>query len=106
MENNVTAYQQIIFDLVKQIPRGKVTTYQLLALKLGNKNDARAVGNALNKNQNIPEVPCHRVVRTNGSIGGYALGSKKKCEILMKEGIPIIKGYIPNFEKYLYDFQK
>lgn len=50
---------------------------------------ARAVGNALNKNPYAPEVPCHRVIRKDGSLGGFALGARKKVELLRREGFNV-----------------
>ncbi len=77
-----------MYRAVKKIPCGKVLTYKKVALKLGNAGLVRAVGNALNKNRDR-NVPCYRVVRSDGKIGGYARGTKKKIEILRKEGIKV-----------------
>lgn len=84
----MTEFQKKIYSIVKKIPRGEVLTYKQIAVKLGNWGLARAVGNALNKNKN-PTVPCHRVVRSDGKIGGYAKGSLVKIKILRKEGVRI-----------------
>ena len=70
--------------------KGKVTTYKILANKLRTKA-YRAVGNAMNKNPYAPFVPGHRVVNSNGKIGGFAFGIKKKIFMLKKEGIKIKK---------------
>ncbi|HLF54384.1 MAG TPA: MGMT family protein [Candidatus Nanoarchaeia archaeon] len=78
-----------------KVPKGKVTTYQALAKAIGNPKAARAVGNALNANPHAPVVPCHRVVKSSGEIGGFASGTEKKVNILKKEGITIKKGKIP-----------
>lgn len=59
----------------------------------------RAVGNALNKNPFAPKVPCHRVVSSDGSIGGFASGAMKKIELLKSEGIKVKGGKIQDFEK-------
>lgn len=84
----ITVFQQKVYDVVKKIPRGRFLTYKQVAEKIGAPFAARAVGNALNKNRNS-KVPCHRVVRSDGRVGGYAYGVKKKIEILRKEGIKI-----------------
>jgi methylated-DNA-[protein]-cysteine S-methyltransferase len=84
----MTEFEKKVYDIVKKIPRGKVLTYGEVALKLGKVGYARAVGNALNKNRD-ENVPCHRVVRSDGSIGGYAQGSDKKAAILKGEGVKI-----------------
>jgi O-6-methylguanine DNA methyltransferase len=73
-----------VFDVVKKIPKGKTMTYAEVAKKAGNPKAYRAVGNILNKNYN-PLIPCHRVVRSDGSLGGYNRGAKKKKELLLKE---------------------
>lgn len=91
------------YELLKKVPRGKVTTYKLLAHALKTKA-YRAVGTAMNKNPYAPAVPCHRVVKTNGEVGGFAHGTRKKIEMLKKEGIPIKNGKIENMEMFLYKF--
>ena len=91
------------YSLLKRVPNGKVTTYKALAKVLGTKA-YRAVGTAMNKNPYAPEVPCHRVVKSNGEVGKFAHGTKKKNEMLKREGIPIKGGKIENFEKYLWKF--
>ena len=93
-----------VFSLIKKIPAGKISTYGAVARALGKPLAARAVGNALNKNRDFVKISCHRVVRSDGKIGGYVLGEKEKTEKLRKEGIKIEKGSVINFEKYLYKF--
>ncbi len=80
----ITFFQQKVYNVVKKIPKGKVLTYQQVAQKIGNPKSYRAVGNALNKNKN-PQVPCHRVIRSDGKIGGYNKGVDLKIKILRKE---------------------
>lgn len=75
-----------VFAVVAKIPKGKTLTYKQVAEKIGNPSAFRAVGNALNKNFD-PRIPCHRVVRSDGKIGGYNRGSELKKEILKKEGV-------------------
>lgn len=88
----ISDFQKKVYQVVKQIPKGQVMTYKEVAEKIGNKKAYRAVGNILNKNIN-PEVPCHRVVRSDGKIGGYRSGIRKKARLLKKEGIKIKKNY-------------
>lgn len=90
--------------LVKKIPKGKISTYKIIANKLGNKNLTRAIGNALAKNPHLIKIPCHRVVKSNGEIGNYQLGLAKKKKILQNEGIKIKAGKIQNFTNVLYNF--
>ncbi len=94
---------QKLYDLLTKIPQGKVTTYKELALQLKTKG-YRAVGQIVGANPNAPQVPCHRVVRTDGGLGGYAFGIEKKIEILTKEGVKISDGKVVDFEKKLYKF--
>jgi len=94
-----------VYDLVRKIPRGKVTTYLEIARKLGNKKATRAIGRILNQNPNLIEVPCHRVVKSNFEVGGYKLGKKKKMTLLKKEGIKVKKGKIDEFWKFFYRFK-
>ena len=91
-----------IVAALKKVPKGKVTTYKALAHAL-NSRAYRAVGNAMNKNPHAPQVPCHRVIKSDGSIGGFASGTKKKIKMLKKEGIKIINGKI-DLKRYLYRF--
>lgn len=91
--NSLTDFQKRVYEVVKKIPREKVLTYKQVAVRLGNAKLARAVGNALNKNKD-PKVPCHRVVRSNGKVGGYAYGIRKKILILKEEGAMIKNGRV------------
>ncbi len=83
---NVTPFQKRVYDVVRKIPKGKTLTYAQVAVAIGQPKAARAVGNALNKNPFAPQVPCHRVIRSDGSIGGFARGSNKKIQLLKSEG--------------------
>lgn len=95
-------FSERVYGLCKRIPKGKISTYKEIAKAL-NCKAYRAVGNALNKNP-YKEVPCHRVINSSGSIGGFALGTKRKIEILRKEGIKITNGRVENFEEVLFRF--
>ena len=100
----MTNFEKKVLDLVKEIPLGKITTYQVLALKLGKKTFCRSVGNALNKNKNLLKIPCHRVVRSDRKAGNYRLGLAKKIKLLQNEGVSIKGGKIVNFESCFYNF--
>jgi len=79
-----------------------VTTYAAFAKFIGRPRAARAVGNALNKNPYSPKVPCHRVVKSNGSLGGFAGGARKKKQFLEREGVKIRNNKVIDFgEKIL-----
>ncbi|MFA5889272.1 MAG: MGMT family protein [Candidatus Paceibacterota bacterium] len=77
-------FAEKVYEVVRKIPKGKTLSYKEVARKAGNAKAYRAVGNILNKNQN-PQIPCHRVIRSDGTLGGYNRGTKKKREILEKE---------------------
>lgn len=90
MENSdkskITPFAAAVYAYVRTIPRGQTRTYAQVAVAIGKPKAVRAVGNALNRNPFAPVVPCHRVVRSDGSIGGFASGSRKKKALLQKEG--------------------
>lgn len=96
-------FREKFYSLVKQIPRGKVTTYGLLAEALGDKRAARAVGRMLNQNPNLIKTPCHRVIKSNGELGGYKQGKDKKKELLKGEGLRISENKVQDFKQKLYD---
>lgn len=77
-------FKQKVLDIVKKIPKGKTLTYKEVASLAGFKNAYRAVGNVLNKNFDS-DIPCHRVIRSDGKTGGYNRGAKIKQELLKKE---------------------
>ncbi len=82
------------YKILKQVPKGKVTTYKSIAHKLNTKA-YRAVGNAMNKNPHDTEVyPCHRVIKSSGEVGRYAHGTEEKIKRLKSEGIIIQNGKI------------
>lgn len=83
-----------VYAVVARIERGKVMTYAAVARAAGSPKAYRAVGNILNKNHDTRRVPCHRVIKSNGFIGGYVRGTKKKMEILKKEGLGILNGKV------------
>jgi len=82
----ITDFQKRVYDVVSKIPKGSVLTYKEVAMRIGNPKSYRAVGNALNKNPFAPKVPCHRVIKSNGEVGGFAFGSNKKIQLLKEEG--------------------
>jgi methylated-DNA-[protein]-cysteine S-methyltransferase len=97
-------FNERVWNLCKQIQKGKVSTYGALAKALDTKA-YRAVGNALNKNPYAPIVPCHRVVKSSGELGGFAHGSTRKEEILASEGVHVADGRVVDFEKLLFQFK-
>jgi len=93
---------QSVYGLVSKIPAGKVTTYGQLATSLGNSRAARGIGKILNKNPRPIVVPCHRVVYSDGQVGGYMYGKERKISLLQSEGVPIVNGQIKDFKKYRF----
>lgn len=87
----MASFREKVLQVVRKIPRGKVLSYKKVAELAGFPRAWRAVGNILNKNRN-PKIPCHRVIRSNGKIGGYRYGQKKKATLLQKEGVVIRNG--------------
>ncbi len=88
-ESGSDPFASLVFAACAKIPRGKVSTYSDLARAISHPYAARAVGNTLNKNRSR-FVPCHRVVRSDGCIGGFAHGTEKKIEMLRHEGVDVM----------------
>jgi O-6-methylguanine DNA methyltransferase len=85
-------FKKTIYELTKQIPRGKVATYGQLASLAGSPKAARAVGMCMRTNPDAPRTPCHRVVSSTGELTGYSAGEgiKTKKQMLLAEGIYFI----------------
>ena len=83
-----TKFQIKVWKYLKNIPKGKVKTYKEVAIGINMPKAARAVANACAKNPYAPNVPCHRVIRSDGSLGGFSVpgGTKAKRKLLKKEG--------------------
>ncbi len=96
---NLTEY---FYSLVSQIPKGRVSTYGALARALGDIKAARAVGQMLSENPYAPIVPCHRVVMSDGGLGGFGTGIEKKIELLQNEGVHVSNGKIIDFDRILF----
>ncbi len=95
-------FNEKVYELCKKVPKGKISTYKILASKLNSKA-YRAVGQALNKNP-YSNVPCHRVVGSNAHLTGFAHGLNGKRKLLEKEGIKIKNNKILNFKDVIYRF--
>jgi len=96
-------FQDKVLCLVKKIPKGRVSTYKEIGRALRRKGQVyRAVGRALHNNKLLVIIPCHRVVSSDGSIGGYSRGVKKKIALLKKEGVIISRNKIVDFKKKLF----
>jgi len=95
----MSLYQKVL-NLCKKIPKGKVTTYKILAEKLGTRA-YRAVGTALRRNKNPIVIPCHRVVNSNGRVGQYNQGQRKKVQLLEQEGVQVHRGRV-DLKRFLW----
>lgn len=112
-------FNERCYQILKKVPKGKVTTYKAIAKKLNSKA-YRAVGNAMNKNPFAftssreggrvkmgldakERIPCHRVINSDGKLGGYAFGINAKIKLLKSEGIEIKNNKI-DLKKYGYKF--
>ena len=81
------SFDERCYDLLLKIPEGKVTTYREMAEALGCQA-YRAVGGAMNRNPKLVMIPCHRVVKSNGYLGGYASGKSRKLAAVMMPNVP------------------
>lgn len=91
------------YNILKKVPKGKVTTYKNIARALNSKA-YRTVGTAMNKNPYAPKVPCHRVVNSDGKVGKFAHGTAKKVKMLRSEGVDVVDGKI-DLKKFGFKFR-
>lgn len=96
------------YELLKTVPAGKVTTYKYLAHGVGT-NAYRAIGQFMRTNPFAPEVPCHRVVASDGSLGGFQGQTKgeaidHKIALLKSEGVAVVGGKVVDFKHHLIAF--
>ena len=87
--NNSTPFERKVLKVTSTIPAGETRTYQWIARRIRNPRAVRAVGRVLSKNPLPVMIPCHRVIRKDGTIGGYSLGEKEKEVLLRKEGVKL-----------------
>ncbi|HLD12195.1 MAG TPA: MGMT family protein [Candidatus Nanoarchaeia archaeon] len=98
----MNSFADKVYELCKNVPRGKVSTYKEIARALKCKG-FQAVGQALNKNPYAPVVPCHRIVNSRGELHGFAFGLKKKKELLESEGVVVVNNKV-DLEKFGFYF--
>ena len=104
-----TKFKEKVYEIVRKIPKGKVLSYKKVAELAGSPRAWRAVGNVLNQNRNLyppkfskktlagKKIPCHRVIKSSGEIGGFRGGIKRKIILLKKEGVKIKNGRLAHF---------
>ncbi|MFN4133041.1 MAG: MGMT family protein [Candidatus Hadarchaeales archaeon] len=93
--------KSLVLKEVAKIPAGKVATYKELAEAIGRPRSWRAVARVLARNPHPVKIPCHRVVRFDGKVGGYIFGTSRKIELLKSEGIKVVDGKI-DLRKYKF----
>lgn len=96
--------EECVYKKLLQVPNGYVITYQELANAVGLHNRQRMIGKIMKNNPFPVIVPCHRVVKSDGNVGGYAFGVKIKKNMLLNEGIEIHGNKILNFEEKKFRF--
>jgi len=100
-----TSFFEDVWDVARQIPKGRVTSYGAIAAYLGTKSSARMVGWAMNAAHNCKDVPAHRVVNRNGMLSGKAHFSppEKMEQLLKKEGIKVVNNVVQDFEEKFWN---
>lgn len=100
-------FYQRVYEVVRQIPAGRVTSYGAIARYLGSARSSRAVGYAMNVSHNLPDVPAHRVVNRNGLLTGkhHFPGTHLMQQLLAGEGVEVIRDQVQNFEDLFWDPQ-
>ena len=92
------SFNKKCYNVLRKVRKGKVVTYKDIARKLNSKG-YRAVGNAMKRNKDIINIHCYKVIRSDGRVGGYSKGMKRKIQLLKKEGIEVKNGKI-DLKKY------
>ncbi len=101
--SGISPFYKKVYEMARKIPHGKITSYKILAEKLGCKRGARVVGQAISKNPFLIIVPCHRIIKSNGEIGNFGLGEDFKKFLLKLEGIEEAEnGKILSFRYWWY----
>lgn len=103
-EINGTVFQRSVWETLRRIPKGRITTYGAIAKHLGC-GGARAVGTAVGANPDAPHTPCHRVVRADGRMGGYSApgGIETKIGLLTSEGVRVENDRIVDMDTLFFD---
>ena len=96
--------KKLIWKALQEISQGKVVTYGSLAKRFN--TSPQAIGSILHSNKHPEKIPCYKVVKSDGSLGGYSLGINKKIEKLAKDGIIVSKGKVVSFESVIYSFDE
>ena len=105
LKSNNDNFFERVYEIVRQIPEGKVTSYGAIAKALGAARSARMVGWAMNASHNLEDVPAHRVVNRIGMLSGkhHFEGTNLMQQLLESEGIQVVNNQIVDFEKYFWE---
>jgi methylated-DNA-[protein]-cysteine S-methyltransferase len=106
VDDHINISNEKVYALLSKIPAGKVSTYADIARAVGHPKAARAIGRIIANNPNPIMVPCHRVVKSSGKIGGFAFGENMKRELLENEGIRFHNRFVENFEEQRITFEQ
>ena len=109
IKQEITPFQRKVYEAVARIPRGRVMTYRGLALAIGCRS-SQAVGQALKRNPFAPDVPCHRVIKSDLTLGGYAGAGEgvevdRKLRLLTAEGVVFVDGRLQEPERVIVSLQ-
>lgn len=102
LKKTIPPFYQQVYEATSLVPRGRVSTYAAVARFLGKPKAVRAVGNALHVNPFAPKVPCHRIVKSDGRVGNFVDGTKRKVKILTQEGIRCSVGRVLDWPNKLF----
>jgi methylated-DNA-protein-cysteine methyltransferase-like protein len=104
MEDKNANFFERVYEVVKQIPYGKVTSYGAIAKAIGSAQSSRMVGWAMNASHSNPEIPAHRVVNRNGLLTGkhHFLGTNLMQQLLDNEGIKVVDNQVIDFQKHFW----
>lgn len=105
LKSNNDNFFERVYEIVRQIPEGKVTSYGAIAKALGAARSARMVGWAMNASHNLEDVPAHRVVNRIGMLSGkhHFEGTNLMQQLLESEGIQVVNNQIVDFKKYFWE---
>jgi O-6-methylguanine DNA methyltransferase len=101
---SLTSLKKTVYNLLRKIPKGRVVTYKILARAVGKPKNWRQIGRILSQNPYPQKFPCYKVVKSNGEIGGYRQGPKKKIAFLKRDGIIVRGNKIRDLKKILFNF--
>ncbi len=96
--------EELVYKRLMEVPEGRITTYGELARAVGLKNGQRQIGRIMSRNPYPGIVPCHRVVRSTGEVGGYLYGTEIKTKMLSREGVGIQDGRITDMKNSFHRF--